>query len=36
MVEATLLPFEGAIVHDGLFRPYSVFVGPGIRRSLFE
>jgi hypothetical protein len=36
MVEATLLPFEGAIVHDGLIRSYNMFLGPGIRRSLLE
>lgn len=36
MVEATLLPFEGTIVHDGLIRSYNMFLGPGIRRSLLE
>jgi len=36
LVEATLLPFEGAIVHDGLIGCYKVFLGPGIRRSLLE
>jgi len=36
VVEATLLPFEGAIIHDGLVRTYKMQLGPGIRRSLLE
>jgi hypothetical protein len=36
MVKAVLLPFEGAIVHDGLISRYNVSLGPGIRRSLLE
>lgn len=27
MVEATLLPFQGEIIHDGLVRPYGVCMG---------
>ncbi len=36
MVDATLLPFDGAIIHDGLICSYNVLLGGGIRRSLLE
>jgi hypothetical protein len=31
MVEATLLPFEGRIIYDGLLRAYPLSFGPGAR-----
>jgi hypothetical protein len=36
MIKTTLLPFKGQIVYDGLMTGYSIFFGPGIRRSLNE
>jgi len=33
-IEAVLLPFRGQIVCDGLVTTYSVYFGPGMRRSL--
>ena len=34
LVEAVLLPFEDQIIYDGIFTPYPVFFGGGIKRSL--
>jgi hypothetical protein len=31
MVEATLLPFEGRIIYDGLLRAYPLSFGPRAR-----
>lgn len=36
MCETTLLPFEGAIVYDGLINAYNIYFGGGIKRSLDE
>ena len=36
IVEAVLLPFEDQIIYDGIFMPYPVFFGGGIKRSLNE
>jgi hypothetical protein len=36
VVETVLLPFGSRIVTDGILRPLSVRLGPGIRRSLAE
>lgn len=36
LVETVLLPFEGAIVYDGLMSSYNMSFGPGIRRNLNE
>jgi len=33
-LETVLLPFRGQIVYDGLVTTYSVYFGPGMRRSL--
>jgi len=33
-LEIVLLPFRGQIVYDGLVTTYSVYLGPGMRRSL--
>ncbi|MEO0455888.1 MAG: hypothetical protein AAF152_04800 [Cyanobacteria bacterium P01_A01_bin.114] len=33
-VQAILLPFKGAIVHDGFFRWYNIYFGGGIKSSL--
>ena len=35
-VRTVLLPFKGKIVYDGLFQPYNVFFGGGIKRRLKE
>jgi hypothetical protein len=35
-VKTVLLPFKGCIIYDGLFQPYSVYFGPGIRSGLRE
>ena len=31
MIDATLLPFRGMIVTDGLFAPYGLIFGKGVR-----
>lgn len=36
LVEAVLLPYKGQIIHDGLFYPYNIYFGGGIRRDLKE
>jgi hypothetical protein len=36
LVKAVLLPFKGRIIYDGVFMPYSVMFGPGIRGDLNE
>ena len=36
MTEAVLLPYKGKIIYDGLFRPYGLFFGAGIRADLKE
>jgi hypothetical protein len=36
LVQAVLLPFKGRIIYDGVFMPYSVTFGPGIRGELNE
>jgi hypothetical protein len=36
MVEAVLLPFRDKIVFDGILKPYNIYFGGGIRRSLNE
>lgn len=36
MVKTVLLPFKGRIVYDGLFQPYNVFFGGGIKGDLKE
>ena len=36
LVEAVLLPYKGKIIHDGLYRSYSIDFGRGIRSSLNE
>jgi hypothetical protein len=33
-LKATLLPFKGQIIYDGIAAPYSVLFGPGIRADL--
>lgn len=35
-VKTVLLPFKGRIIYDGLFQPYQVYFGPGIRSGLRE
>lgn len=35
-VNTVLLPFKGIIVYDGLFEPYNVYFGGGIKRKLKE
>ncbi|MHB8627427.1 MAG: hypothetical protein ACYDBJ_09100 [Aggregatilineales bacterium] len=35
-IETVILPFEDRIIYDGLFVPYSVFFGGGIRSDLDE
>ena len=34
MVEAVLLPFRDKIVFDGILKPYNIYFGGGIKRSL--
>lgn len=34
LFKATLLPFKGQIIYDGLLETYSISFGPGIRRDL--
>jgi hypothetical protein len=36
VVETVLLPYGGRVVTDGILKPYSVRLGPGIRRSLAQ
>ena len=36
MVEAVLLPFRDRIVFDGILKPYNIYFGGGIKRSLNE
>ncbi len=36
LVRTVLLPFSGRIIYDGLFEPYSVMFGSGIRGDLKE
>ncbi|MEM9218579.1 MAG: hypothetical protein AAGD25_30085 [Cyanobacteria bacterium P01_F01_bin.150] len=36
ILEAILLPFQGKIIYDGMFRSYSLFFGSGIKGSLKE
>ncbi len=33
-LQATLLPFKGQIIYDGLVAPYTILFGPGIRSEL--
>ncbi|MBR1707482.1 MAG: hypothetical protein IJ719_01470 [Clostridia bacterium] len=35
-VEATILPFEGKLITDGLMNMRNIFFGPGIRKSFKE
>lgn len=35
-VKTVLLPFKGKIVYDGLFQPYNIYFGGGIKRDLKE
>jgi hypothetical protein len=35
-VKTVLLPFKGRIIYDGLFQPYQVYFGPGIKSGLRE
>lgn len=35
-VKIVLLSFKGRIIYDGLFQPYQVYFGPGIRSGLRE
>ena len=34
LLKATLLPFKGQIIYDGIVAPYTVFFGKGIRTDL--
>jgi hypothetical protein len=36
IIKATILPFKGRIVFDGIFSKYSIRLGPGIRKSVNE
>ena len=36
MVEATIVPFKGQIIHDGLLKTSSIYFGGGIKASLSE
>ena len=36
LVKTVLLPFKGQIIYDGLFQPYSIFFGGGIKGNLKE
>ncbi|MBN1843707.1 MAG: hypothetical protein JW883_15695, partial [Deltaproteobacteria bacterium] len=35
-VQTVLLPFKGKIVYDGIFQPYNIYFGGGIKRNLRE
>jgi hypothetical protein len=36
LVKTVLLPFKGQIIYDGLFQPYGIFFGAGIKGDLKE
>lgn len=35
-VQTVLLPFKGKVIYDGLFQPYNVYFGGGVKRDLKE
>ena len=36
MIEATLLPFKGRIIYDGIIQIYNIHIGPNMRRNIKE